>query len=520
MTEEHVEAEIVRPGPCVMVIFGASGDLTKRLLMPALYNLASSKLLPENFAVVGVAIDAMDTAGFREQLTRGVQETARGEIVPELWDTAFSQRLHYVAGEFENPDTYQRLKTLLAEIDRDQNTSGNVLFYLAVPPSFFGKIIQQLAAAELTKQSGDVNKTDGWRRVVIEKPFGHDLESAQALNRDIKCVLDENQIYRMDHYLGKETVQNILVFRFANGIFEPVWNRRYIDHVQITVAETVGVEHRGGYYEHAGAMRDMIPNHIFQLLALVGMESPGSFEADAVRDEKAKLLHAIHPLDEQDVLTEAVRGQYAAGEVAGNHVVGYRESPNVAPDSRTETFAAFKLSIDNWRWAGVPFYVRTGKCLPQRISEIVIKFKQAPFLPFRHTAVKHMQPNMLLIRIQPDEGISLSFEARKPGIAVATASVNMDFSYAEHFGPNTFVGYETLLYDCMTGDQTLFQRADFVEAGWQAITSILDVWGNLPARKFPNYAAGTWGPTDADELLRRDGRHWHRAKNETGQAHH
>ncbi len=321
-------------------------------------------------------------------------------------------------------------------------------------------------------------------------------------------MLQESQIYRIDHYLGKETVQNILVLRFANGIFEPVWNRRYIDHVQITVAETVGVEHRGGYYDHAGALRDMVPNHIFQLLALVGMEAPGSFDADAVRDEKEKLLRAIRPLEDEDVLTDAVRGQYAPGNVDGEQVAGYRESPNVASDSRTETYAAFKLSIDNWRWADVPFYVRTGKCLPRRISEVAIQFKRAPFLPFRDTAVRHMRPNMLVLRIQPDEGISLAFEAKRPGIVVSTDSVKMDFSYAQHFGPTTFVGYETLLYDCMTGDQTLFQRADFVEAGWRAITPILDVWSNLPARKFPNYAAGTWGPSDADELLSKDGRQW------------
>lgn len=513
MNDDYVHSEqlIARPGPCVIVIFGASGDLTKRLLMPALYNLATSNLLPERFAVVGVAIDQIDTPAFRAQLTRGVQEIAGDKIDPAIWDSELTPRLYYMSGDFENPETYQRLTAQLSEIDGDGKNSGNYLFYLAVPPNFFGKIIQQLAAAKLTEQSEksiDDKESTGWRRVVVEKPFGHDLDSAKALNRVITSVLDESQIYRMDHYLGKETVQNILVFRFANGIFEPVWNRRYIDHVQITVAETVGVEHRGGYYDHAGAMRDMVPNHIFQLLALVGMESPGSFEADAVRDEKVKLLRAIRPLDERAVLTDAVRGQYSAGEVDGKPVVGYRESPNVARDSRTETYAAFKLSIDNWRWADVPFYIRTGKCMPERVSEIVIKFKRAPFLPFRHTAVKSMQPNMLLIRIQPDEGISLSFEAKRPGIAVSTASVAMDFSYAEHFGPTTFVGYETLLYDCMTGDQTLFQRADFVEAGWRAITPILDVWTNLPARRFPNYAAGTWGPEEADELVHRDGKSW------------
>ncbi|MCA9165443.1 MAG: glucose-6-phosphate dehydrogenase, partial [Planctomycetales bacterium] len=338
--------------------------------------------------------------------------------------------------------------------------------------------------------------------------FGHDFDSARALNLDIISKLHERQIYRIDHYLGKETVQNILVFRFANGIFEPIWNRRYIDHVQITVAETIGVEHRGAYYDHAGALRDMVPNHLLQILSLVAMESPGSFEADAVRDEKVKLLKAIRPLDEEDVLSAAVRGQYDAGQVADQSFAAYRKSPNVAPDSNTETFAAFKVAIDNWRWADVPFYIRTGKAMPQRVSEVAIQFKLAPFMPFRETAVEQMQPNSLLIRIQPNEGISLSFEAKRPGITVNTDTVKMDFSYADYFGQTQFIGYETLLYDCMTGDQTLFQRADFVEAGWRAITPILDVWSNLPARKFPNYVAGSWGPHEADELLAKDGRRW------------
>ncbi len=516
MSRPNTEAQVTSPKPCAIVIFGASGDLTKRLLMPVLYNLATNELLPEKFSILGVAIDEMDTATFREQLARDVRETATREIDAGVWETAFGQRLYYLTGDFESPETYQRLKNQLTEIDREQQTGGNYLFYLAVPPTFFGKIISQLAAAGLTHQgdsetsvkTSEETASTVWRRVVIEKPFGHDLESARALNREITSVLDEQQIYRIDHYLGKETVQNILVFRFANGIFEPIWNRRYIDDVQITVAETVGVEHRGAYYETAGAMRDMIPNHIFQLLALVGMESPGSFEADAVRDEKVKLLRSIHPLREEDVMTDTVRGQYGAGEVEGQPVAGYRESPNVATDSRTETYAAFKLSIDNWRWADVPFYIRTGKCLPRRVTEVAIRFKRAPFLPFRDTAVKDMRPNMLLLRIQPDEGISLAFEVKRPGIVVDADSVKMDFSYAARFGPNTFVGYETLLYDCMTGDQTLFKRADFVEAGWRAIAPILDVWSNGPASTFPNYAAGTWGPRAADELMGKSGRAW------------
>jgi glucose-6-phosphate 1-dehydrogenase len=416
--------------------------------------------------------------------------------------------LFYTSGDFSDAATYQQLGALLEQVERDLGTQGNRLFYLATPPTLFSPIIGQLAAAGLTRED---DSSTSWRRVVIEKPFGHDLDSARALNRDITSKLQESQIYRIDHYLGKETVQNILVFRFANGIFEPIWNRRYIDHVQITVAETVGVEHRGAYYDHAGALRDMVPNHLLQILALVAMESPGSFEADAVRDEKVKVLKAIRPLDEQDVLSCAVRGQYDAGQVAGQPVAAYRKSPNVAADSNTETFAAFKLAIDNWRWADVPFYVRTGKALSARVSEVAIQFKRAPFMPFRETAVEHMQPNSLVIRIQPDEGISLSFEAKRPGIAVRTDTVEMDFSYADYFQQTPFIGYETLLYDCMNGDPTLFQRADFVEAGWLAITPILDVWSNLPARKFPNYASGSWGPKEADELLANDGRHWRNA---------
>ncbi len=493
------------PGPCAMVIFGATGDLTKRLLMPAVYNLAAAGLLPEKFAVVGVAIESMSAEQFAEKLKADVKETAGREIDDGVWSRAFDGRLFYTSGDFGDAATFQQLGALLEQIERDLGTAGNRLFYLATPPSLFAPIIGQIAGAGLTSED---DSSSSWRRVIIEKPFGHDLDSARELNRDITSKLRERQIYRIDHYLGKETVQNILVFRFANGIFEPIWNRRYIDHVQITVAETVGVEHRGAYYDHAGAVRDMVPNHLLQILSLVAMESPGSFEADAVRDEKAKLLKAIRPLDERDVLSAAVRGQYDAGQVAGQPVTAYRQSPNVAADSNIETFAAFKVAIDNWRWADVPFYVRTGKALPQRVSEVAIQFKRAPFMPFRETAVEHMQPNSLIIRIQPDEGISLSFEAKRPGIAVQTETVKMDFNYADYFRQTPFIGYETLLYDCMNGDQTLFQRADFVEAGWRAITPILDVWSNLPARKFPNYSAGSWGPKEADELLAKDGRHW------------
>ncbi|HUY93491.1 MAG TPA: glucose-6-phosphate dehydrogenase [Pirellulales bacterium] len=505
------------PQACAMVIFGASGDLTKRKLLPALYNIATSKLLPEKFAVIGFAIDKLDTEKFRQQLTEDIKQFGAGEVDPLLWEQQFAKRLFYVQGGFEDPEAFARLKEMLAQVDRDCGTGGNYLFYLATPPPFFGKIAAQLSAAGLTQEkaaadSGEASQAEGgghWRRVIIEKPFGHDLESAKALNRELGKLLREDQIYRIDHYLGKETVQNILVLRFANGLFEPIWNRQYIDHVQMTVAETVGVEHRGGYYDKAGAVRDMTPNHICQLLALIGMESPTSFDAEVVRDEKTKLLNAIHPLLEEQVLTDAVRGQYGPGVVDGKDVEGYRESLNVNPNSNTETFVALKLSIDNWRWAGVPFYVRTGKCLPRRVTEVVIQFKQVPFMLFRETPVERLSPNKLVLQIQPEEGISLKFEAKVPGVGIQTRSVSMDFHYEDHFGGTPLTGYETLLYGCMQGDPTLFLRADFVEAGWSIVQPILDVWSTLPARKFPNYAAGTWGPKGADDLLRQDGREWH-----------
>jgi glucose-6-phosphate 1-dehydrogenase len=490
-------------GPCTIVIFGAAGDLTKRKLIPAIYNLAKAQLLPAEFAVVGLARSEMTSEAFREKIGGEIDQFATGGSVDRsLWD-GLEKRLYYTPGEFADPAAYEKLRELLAQVDKKHGTNGNYLFYLATTPSFFAEIIRQLDACGLSHQ-----EKGKWRRVIIEKPFGHDLDSARALNKEIAKTLEERQIYRIDHYLGKETVQNLMVFRFGNSIFEPIWNRRYIDNVQITVSETVGVEQRGLYYEEAGALRDMVPNHIFQLIALIAMEPPISFGADAVRDEKAKVLRAIQPLEPEDVLTRAIRGQYGPGLVKSEGVPGYRSEPDVRPGSTTETFVAMKLQIDNWRWADVPFYIRTGKRMSKRMTEITIQFRRAPFLLFRKTSVEELTPNLLVIRIQPEEGIKLRFGAKIPGPTVRMGSVDMDFQYSDYFGSTPSTGYETLLFDCMNGDATLFHRADTVEVGWSVVTPILDVWKALPPRSFPNYESGSWGPHDADEMLRRDGRQW------------
>lgn len=497
--EEDVEQPRRPAGPCVIVICGAAGDLTARKLIPSLFNLAKAQLLPSNFAVLGLSRDEFDADQFRTHVTRFLQAEDRGTDVCR-W---FIERLYYQRGEFADANTYTQLTERLGELDKERNTEGNYLFYLATAPAFFGQIVQHLGEAGLADQS-----TGRWRRVVIEKPFGHDLDSARALNRDIKSVLTENQIYRIDHYLGKETVQNILVFRFSNGIFEPIWNRRYIDHVQITNGETVGVEQRGGYFDTAGTLRDMVPNHMMQLISLTAMEPPVSFQADAVRDEQAKILTAIQPLSAEDVLHYTVRGQYGEGAISNERVPAYRAEPGVSRESRTETFVAMKLNIDNWRWAGVPFYLRTAKRMPKRHTEITIQFKRAPFVLFRQTSVHKLQSNQLVIQIQPEEGISLSFGAKVPGPVLRLGTVDMSFQYSKYFGADRYTGYEVLIYDCMMGDATLFQRADMVEAGWRVVDPVLDVWKALPPRSFPNYAAGTWGPKEADDLMDRDGRRW------------
>jgi glucose-6-phosphate 1-dehydrogenase len=487
---------------CIMAIFGASGDLTTRKLLPSLYNLARQDLLPKEFAILGFAKDEFSEQQFRETIRKDIQQYAGAPgdcpICARIVDNAY-----YLTGDFSNPADYVRLKDRIVELDASHQTGGNVFFYLATLPQFFSRIVSQLGDQGLTSE-----EQGQWRRVIIEKPFGSDLESAKALNRDIGQVLKERQIYRIDHYLGKETVQNILVFRFSNGIFEPVWNRRYIDHVQITVAETLGVERRGGYYDRAGCLRDMIPNHILQLLSLTAMEPPISFEANAVRDEQSKVLHAITPIAPENVLTRAVRGQYGDGVTGAENAPAYRSEPFVDPHSNTETFVALKLTLDNWRWADVPFYVRTGKRLPKRVTEVAIQFRRAPFVLFRETSVSTLAPNLLVMHIQPDEGISLRFGAKIPGAHVRVGSVNMDFHYNDYFGAEPSTGYERLLYDCMIGDATLFQRADMVEAGWSVVEPILDVWKALPARSFPNYPAGAWGPKEADDLMTRDGRQW------------
>ncbi|HYL05533.1 MAG TPA: glucose-6-phosphate dehydrogenase [Thermoanaerobaculia bacterium] len=488
--------------PCVLVIFGASGDLAKRKLIPAVYNLAAASFLPDELAVLGISRSPMSDDEFRQKMVQDLHTFETGTLDQERVEW-LKRRLSYVSGDLDQPETFERLRAALAAIDEQFGTGGSYLFYLAVPPSQFAPIIRRLGDARLTCE-----EPGKWRRVVIEKPFGHDLESARRLNHDIREVVEETQIFRIDHYLGKETVQNILAFRFANGIFEPIWNRRYIDDVQITVAETVGVESRGSYYEEAGALRDMVQNHMFQLLALTAMEPPISFAPDVVRDERVKILRAVRALAPEDVLRETVRGQYGPGMVNGKPVPGYRAEQGVSPNSHVETYVALKLFVDNWRWADVPFYLRTGKHLPKRVTEVAIQFKRAPFILFRETPVEQLEPNVLVLHIQPDEGISLSFEGKGPGPVMRLGQVRMGFRYSDYFGSRPETGYETLLYDCMAGDSTLFQRSDLVEVGWTLVMPILDVWSALAPRNFPNYAANTWGPRAADDLIQADGRRW------------
>ena len=493
------------PEPCIMVIFGATGDLTHRKLLPALYDLALEHPLPAGFSVVGFARRPYSDDQFREQALESINQYCRQKPVnPQIWES-FASGIYYLQSDFHDVKGYEKLATLLNTIDQQRGTSGNRIFYLSTPPSQYPEIIHNLGVVGLNKNR------KGWTRIIIEKPFGHDLASARELNRQVAKVFKEEQVYRIDHYLGKETVQNILVFRLANGIFEPVWNRRYVDHVQIIVAENIGLEGRGAYYEEAGAIRDMVQNHAMQLLSLVAMEPPITFEADAVRDEKVKVLHALQPLIGQDVAKNMIRAQYGPGWVSGHQVVGYREEPGVSPRSTRETYVAMKVFIDSWRWAGVPFYLRTGKHLPKRVTEIAIQFKQAPLMIFKRSeAYGQVEPNVLTLRIQPDEGISLKFGAKVPGTEMQIRSVNMDFFYGSSFVREQPEAYERLLLDCMLGDSTLFTRIDEVEAAWTFIQGILDEWQDQPPETVLTYDSGSWGPQAADEFIWRDGRRWRR----------
>jgi glucose-6-phosphate 1-dehydrogenase len=493
-----------RPAPpSVVVIFGSAGDLTKRKLLPALYNLKAIGLLPREFAIVGVARREKTHEQFRDEQTRDIREFATTPVDDALW-TELRESLYFQAGELSDPAVYAQLADLLAEIAKRHGTGGNVLFYLAIPPSLFGEVVRRLGEAGLVR-----GEADAWRRVIVEKPFGHDLDSARTLSAQLAAVLREDQIYRIDHYLGKETVQNIMVFRFVNGLFEPIWNRTYVDHVQLMVAEAVGVEDRGNYYETAGVLRDMIQNHMFQLLSLVAMEPPISFAADAVRNEKVKVLQAIRPMSSEEILDRTVRGQYGDGVIAGQPVPGYRREPKVSPTSTTETYAALKLFVENWRWAGVPFYLRSGKRLARRQTEIVIEFRRPPLLLLEAAAVSDIDPNRLVLHIQPEEGIELQVKAKRPGPKVRIETVKLDFSYKDFGQTSAATGYERLLYDCMAGDSTLFHRTDMVEAAWRIATPVLEAWQLLQSPDFPNYPAGSWGPPAADDLLQQDGRRWY-----------
>jgi glucose-6-phosphate 1-dehydrogenase len=493
--------------PCVMVIFGATGDLTHRKLIPALYNLALEQPLPAQFTVVGVARRPFTHEQFRQQMLEATSSFSRRTVNPVVWE-AFASGLFYSQVQFNNLADYQQLGALLEQLDRERGTEGNRIFYLATQPSLYPTIIAALRATGLAQRgSGDA---PGWPRIIVEKPFGHDRASARALNDDLSTAFAESQIYRIDHYLGKETVQNILVMRFGNGIYEPIWNRRYIDHVQITAAESVGVEGRAGYYDEAGALRDMIQNHMMQLLTLVAMEPPAAFLADAVRDEKVKVLRSIAPQADAEIAHNVVRGQYGAGWQGGVHVTSYREEPGVKPGSPTETFVALKLELENWRWAGVPFYLRTGKRLTKRLTEVAIQFKRPPYLLFRGTGADEMQTNVLSLRIQPNEGISLRFGAKVPGQEMQVRPVNMEFFYGRAFGAQPPEAYERLLLDCMHGDSTLFTRRDETDLSWGLVDAIARAWSLQPPAAIPQYDPGTAGPQEADTLIERDGRTWRR----------
>jgi glucose-6-phosphate 1-dehydrogenase len=486
----------------VLVIFGITGDLTARLLFPALYNLVHDGFVPDQIAVAGFALGDVTEQQLRDELAQGLRRQFGQQADNDLIERLVS-RVRFVPSDFESPAGWQQLHQVLAQLDRDYKTGGNYLFYLATAPEFFLPVVERLAREGLF-QAGNGQ----WRRVIIEKPFGHDLESARELSRDLLKVVRQDQIYLIDHYLGKETVQNIMVFRFANGIFEPIWNRRYVDHVQITVAESIGVEHRGRYYDHTGALRDMIPNHLAQLLALTAMEPPSSFSATALQNEQMKVLESVPPIDPEECEWCAVRGQYASGTIDGHAVAAYREEEYVSPQSKTETYVALKFMVDTWRWAGVPFYLRTGKRMSKRYTEIAIRFRNPPLTLFRRSGATLPQPNHLVIAVQPQENISLEFEGKVPGPVLETRKVNMRFDYRDYFGVANRTGYETLLYDAMIGDASLFKRADMIEAGWAMVQPILDAWAENRGGELNLYPAGSEGPEAAEKLLHHDRRSW------------
>jgi glucose-6-phosphate 1-dehydrogenase len=483
-----------------LTIFGASGDLTRRKIIPALYNLFLDGWLPDRFAIIGVARTPMTDEQFRDHLHKGIAEFSRRAGEPAQWQD-FAQRLSYLYGDYQDDKLWHDLTKRLVKLDQAADTAGRRLFYFSTPPSLFVPIVERLS---ITGVCRDCDET----RIVLEKPFGHDLESARQLNSTLSSLVSESQIYRIDHYLGKETVQNILALRFTNAIFEPLWNRRYIDHVQITVAEKVGVEHRGGYYEQAGALRDMIQNHMLQMMCLVAMEPPVSFAANELRNKMVDVLHAMLPLTARQIAERAVRGQYGAATTDGEVAPGYRQEEGVAPTSPTETFAALKLFVDNWRWQGVPFYLRTGKRLPHKVTEIAVQFRPVPHQAFASSADTGWQANRLTLRIQPEERIALRFQVKQPGPSMSVKPVSMDFCYGDHFAAHFPEAYETLLLDAMSGDASLFMRADQVEAAWAVVQPVLDAWAAAPPADFPNYAAGPWGPPAADALLHRDSREW------------
>jgi len=488
--------------PCSVILFGASGDLAKRKVIPAMYDLAQHNSLGERYAIIGFARTPMTDESFRTTIGEAAKTISEvGPIDPAKWND-FSSNLYYSAGEYGDLNSYAQLAKRLTEIDKEKKLGGNRLFYLSTPPEVYPDIVEQLGRAGLAKPSNP----NSWVRIIIEKPFGRDLASARELNKIVLDVFEEKQVYRIDHYLGKDTVQNLLVLRFGNGIFEPLWNRNYVDHVQITAAETLGVERRGGFYETAGALRDMIQSHVLQLTSLTAVEPPASFDATAVRNEKLKVLQSIRPFNLEMVAQSVVRGQYAPGTVNGAKLAGYRDEPGVNPNSRTETFVAMKVLIDNWRWAGVPFYLRTGKRLAKRTTEIMIQFRCAPHIVFRE---REVEPNRLVLNIQPDEGISVSFGAKRPGTEMSIGNVTMNFSYREAFGGASRSAYATLVNDCLRGDATLFDRGDSVEAAWSLVDPILDVWSAARTGKVPTYPAGTWGPKESDQLLERDERQWY-----------